>query len=53
MEKHKETAVLGYFFILSMLGLCNLDIDIIDLVYVVVVLCCSLKFLLIVNKSRD
>lgn len=53
MEKHKEAAVLGYFIVLSMLVFCSLNIDIIDLVYVVVVICCSLKFILIVNKSKN
>lgn len=54
MEKHKETAFLVYFILLLLLVITSLELDmnIVNLVYLVVVLSCSLKFILIVNKSR-
>ena len=53
MEKREETAFLGYFAVLFMLVGNSLitNINIVNLVYLVVVLCCVLKFILIVNKN--
>lgn len=54
MEKHKEAAFLGYFVILLLLVFTSMsmDMNVVNLVYLVVVVCCSLKFILIVNKDR-
>ena len=54
MEKRDETAFLGYFAVLFLLVISSLisSVDIVNLVYLVVVLCCVLKFILIVNKNR-
>lgn len=54
MERHKEAAFLGYFVILLLLVFTsmNMDMNVVNLVYLVVVVCCSLKFILIVNKDR-
>jgi len=54
MEKRQETAFLVYFGLLLYLVITSMLVgfDIVDLVYLVVVLCCSLKFILIVNKDR-
>ena len=54
MEKHRETAVLGYFILLLILVFTSIKMDIIlvNMVYLVVVLSCSLKFILIVNKEE-
>ena len=53
MEKHRETAYLMYFVLLSFLviGCINTSECIISLIYLVVVLSCVLKFILIVNKN--
>lgn len=54
MEKHGEAAFVIYFVLLLLLvvtGMCT-NIDIVNLVYLVVVLSCSLKFILIVNKDK-
>ena len=54
MEKRGEAAFLGYFAILLLLVVNSMisNIDMVNLVYLVVVLCCVLKFILIVNKCR-
>ena len=54
MEKREETAFLGYFAVLFMLVVNSMitNMNIVNLVYLVVVLCCVLKFKLIVNKNR-
>ena len=54
MEKRDETAFLGYFAVLFLLVVSSLfsNINMVNLVYLVVVLCCVLKFILIVNKNR-
>lgn len=54
MEKRQEAAFFGYFIILLLLVLASMkiDMDIVNLVYLVVVVCCSLKFILIVNKDK-
>ena len=51
---HVETAFLLYFVLLFLLVITAMfsDANIINLIYLVVVLCCSLKFILIVNKSK-
>ena len=53
MEKRRETAYLMYFVLLSFLvvGCINTNECIISLIYLVVVLSCVLKFILIVNKN--
>ena len=53
MEKRVEAAFLGYFTILFLLVVSCLisNINIVNLVYLVVVLSCVLKFILIVNKD--
>lgn len=54
MEKHKESAFVLYFVLLLLLVFTSIktDMNVINLVYLVVVLSCSLKFILIVNKDR-
>lgn len=54
MEKREEAAFLGYFMLLIILVATSMtsDIDLINVVYLVVVLSCVLKFILIVNKSK-
>ena len=54
LEKHRETAFVLYFILLLLLVVTsmNMDMNIINMIYLVVVLSCSLKFILIVNKSR-
>ena len=53
MEKRGEAVFLGYFVLLLSLVITSmkLDINIVNLVYLVVVLSCVLKFILIVNKD--
>ena len=54
MEKRQEAAFDIYFVLLLLLVITsmNTDMNIVNIVYLVVVLCCSLKFVLIVNKSK-
>lgn len=54
MEKHEEAAFLVYFMLLLSLVITSMigNIGIVNLGYLVVVLCCSLKFILIVNNDR-
>ena len=54
MEKREETAFLGYFILLLLLVVTSMlsNIDIVNLGYLVVVLSCVLKFILIVNKNK-
>ena len=54
MEKHREAAFMLYFVLLLLLVIVGMktEINIVNLVYLVVVLSCSLKFILIVNKNR-
>ena len=54
MEKHEEAAFLGYFILLLLLVVTSMtsNIGIINLGYLIVVLCCSLKFILIVNRDK-
>ena len=54
MEKRKESAFVLYFILLLLLVVTsmNMDMNIINMIYLVVVLSCSLKFILIVNKNR-
>ena len=54
MEKRKEAAFLMYFLLLFLLVITSMvsNVDIVNLVYLVVVLCCVLKFILIVNKDK-
>ena len=54
IEKHEGTAVLTYFIILLILVISNLisKVDIISLIYLVVLLSCMIKFILIVNKNK-
>ena len=54
MEKHKESAFVLYFILLLLLVVTSIktNMNVINLVYLVVVLSCSLKFILIVNKDR-
>lgn len=54
IEKHKEAAFLGYFVLLLLLVISSIKINItiVNMVYLVVVLSCSLKFILIVNKDK-
>jgi len=49
MEKRKEAAFLMYFLLLFLLVITSMisNVDIVNLVYLVVVLCCVLKFILI------
>lgn len=54
IEKREGTAVLTYFIILLILVISNLisKVDIISLLYLVVLLSCMIKFILIVYKSK-
>ena len=54
MEKHRETAFVLYFILLLLLVVTSMKINmnIVNMIYLVVVLSCSLKFILIVNKDR-
>ena len=54
IEKHEGTAVLTYFIVLLILVISNLisKVDIISLIYLVVLLSCMIKFILIVNKNK-
>ena len=55
IEKHKESAFVLYFVLLLLLVFTSIktDMNVINLVYLVVVLSCSLKFILIVNKNKE
>ena len=54
MEKHRLLAFNIYFIFLFMLVISGIKLhfDIINIVYLIVVLCCSLKFFLIVNVNK-
>ena len=54
MEKRKEAAFLIYFAILLFFAIYSMisNFDIIDLGYIVIVLSCVLKFILIVHKNE-
>ena len=54
MEKRGEAAFLGYFILLLSLVITSmkLEINIVNVVYLVVVLSCVLKFILIVSKNK-
>lgn len=54
MEKRIEAAFLGYFAILLLVVITSIvsKIDIVSIGYLVVVLSCVLKFILIVNESK-
>jgi len=54
MEKREEAAFLTYFGILLLLVINNVLIkaDIVNIGYLVVVLSCVLKFILIANKNK-
>ena len=54
MEKHRETAFVLYFILLLLLVVTSMkmNMNIVNMIYLVVVLSCSLKFILIVNKDR-
>ena len=54
MEKHWETAFVLYFILLLLLVVTSMkmNMNIVNMIYLVVVLSCSLKFILIVNKDR-
>lgn len=53
-EKHLDSAVLIYLFLLLGLVVINLidKIDLFDLVYFVVVLCCVFKYFIIIYDNR-
>ena len=53
-EKHVETAVLLYFGLLLIMVVGNLlnKISLFDIVYLVVVLCCVLKYFIIVRDNK-
>ena len=54
MEKRQASAFLGYFILLLLVVITGMKIDmnIINLGYLVVVLSCFLKFILIVNFDK-
>lgn len=54
IEKRGEAAFMIYFMILlSLVGISmKTNVNMLNLVYLIVVLCCSLKFILIVNKNK-
>ena len=53
-EKHLDNAVLIYFIILIIVVIINMikNIDFLDIVYLVALLCSVLKYFLIVNEDR-
>lgn len=53
-EKHLDNAVLIYFIILIIVVIFNMikNIDFLDIVYLVALLCSVLKYFLIVNEDR-
>ena len=53
-EKQFNFAFLGYISILLMLGVCNLidNASIIDYGYLFIIVCCLIKYLLILNEKR-
>ena len=55
MEKHKESAFVLYFSMLFILVVTSMNkcMNVVNMVYLVVVLSCSLKFILIVNKNKE
>lgn len=55
MMKHGETAFLIYFSLLMILVGTNMynEFNIVNMIYFIVVVCCSLKYVLIVNKSVE
>ena len=55
MEKYRETAFVLYFILLLLLVVTSIKINmnIVNMIYLVVVLSCSLKFILIVNKNME
>ena len=54
IEKHEGTAVLTYFIVLLILVISNLisKVDILSLIYLIVLLSCMVKFILIVYKNE-
>ena len=54
MEKRVEAAFLGYFILLLLLVFTSLkmDMNMVNMIYLVVVLSCFLKFILIVNFDK-
>lgn len=54
MEKRQEAAFLTYFVLLLFLVCTSMfiEMNIVNIVYLLVVVCCSLKFILIVNKDK-
>jgi len=54
MEKHREVAFLLYFVILLLVVTIGMfsHINIVNIVYLVVILSCFLKFILIVNENK-
>lgn len=54
MEKRMEAAFLGYFAVLLSVVITSMisSVDIVSIVYLVVVLSCVLKFILIVNENK-
>ena len=54
IEKRREVAFLGYFVLLLLLVVTGMKIkiNVINMVYLVVVLSCFLKFILIVNNEK-
>ena len=53
-EKHLDTAVLVYLFVILTFITINIinSVSICDLVYLVVVVCCVLKYFIIVHDCR-
>ena len=53
-EKHLDTAVLLYLFLLLIFVIVNMTqgINILDLIYLIVVLCCVLKYFIIKNNRK-
>ena len=54
MEKREEVAILSYFVLLLLLVITSMvsKIDVVNVVYLVLVISCALKFILIVNKYK-
>jgi len=53
-EKHLDGAVLIYFFLLLVIAIINFVsmINLFDLIYLVVVICCVFKYFIIIYDNR-
>jgi len=54
-EKHFSTAVLLYLFLLLVLVIINLinKIDVFNIIYLIALVCCVLKYFMVMNSGRE